>query len=41
MVCFDFSGAGNSEGEYVSLGAKEINDFESVFNYLESLNRFE
>jgi pimeloyl-ACP methyl ester carboxylesterase len=34
-ICsFDFSGAGNSEGDYVTLGFKEKDDIKSVVNFL-------
>ena len=34
MCCFDFSGCGNAEGEYVSLGVHEQDDLEAVLAYL-------
>jgi alpha/beta superfamily hydrolase len=30
VFCFDFSGAGNSEGEYISLGYYESSDIRTV-----------
>jgi len=38
VVCFDFSGSGNSEGEYVSLGFYEQDDLATVVEYLRSNN---
>ena len=34
MCSFDFSGTGNSEGEYVSLGHREQFDVLSIIRYL-------
>ena len=34
LCCFDFSGCGNSEGEYVTLGHKEKDDLQAVIEYL-------
>lgn len=34
LCTFDFSGCGNAEGEYVSLGYHEQDDLEEVINYL-------
>ena len=34
LCCFDFSGCGNAEGEYVSLGVHEQEDLEAVLGYL-------
>jgi len=34
MFCFDFSGCGLSEGEYISLGWYERDDVEAVIDYL-------
>ena len=34
LCTFDFSGCGNAEGEYVSLGYYEQDDLEEVVNYL-------
>jgi pimeloyl-ACP methyl ester carboxylesterase len=34
LCTFDFSGCGNSEGEYVTLGHKEKDDLQSVIEYL-------
>ena len=36
LLTFDFSGCGNSEGEWVTLGWKEKDDLHSVLQYLES-----
>lgn len=36
-VCsFDFSGCGNSEGEYVTLGWKEVHDLHAVLTFLKT-----
>ncbi len=35
LFSFDFSGCGNSEGEWVTLGWKEKNDLTAVIQYLE------
>lgn len=37
LFSFDFSGCGNSEGEWVTLGWKEQKDLEAVINYLKGL----
>jgi alpha/beta superfamily hydrolase len=37
FCCFDFSGSGVSEGEYVSLGVFETEDTLCVIKYLKSL----
>lgn len=37
LFAFDFSGCGNSEGEWVTLGYKEKDDLDTVVNYLHSL----
>jgi len=37
LFSFDFSGCGNSEGEWVTLGWKEQKDLESVIAYLNNL----
>jgi dienelactone hydrolase len=34
VVCFDFSGSGNSDGEFVTLGYYEKDDLEAVVEYL-------
>ena len=34
LVAFDFSGCGNSEGEWVTLGWKEKHDLKAVIDYL-------
>ncbi len=34
LCTFDFSGCGNAEGEYISLGYYEQDDLEEVINYL-------
>jgi len=34
FCAFDFSGCGNSEGQWVTLGYKERNDLKSVVDYL-------
>ena len=36
LFAFDFSGCGNSEGDWVTLGWKEKEDLHSVLQYLES-----
>ena len=36
VFCFDFAGCGYSEGEYISLGWYELNDVETVVEYLKS-----
>lgn len=37
LFTFDFSGCGNSEGEWVTLGWKEKQDLETVIGYLQGL----
>mmetsp|Transcript_423 Transcript_423/g.271 ORF Transcript_423/g.271 Transcript_423/m.271 type:complete len:88 (-) Transcript_423:404-667(-) len=37
LFTFDFSGCGNSEGDFVTLGWKEPADLLAVCNYLEAL----
>ena len=37
LFTFDFSGCGNSEGEWVTLGWKEVHDLEMVVEYLQGL----
>ena len=34
LITFDFSGCGNSEGEWVTLGWKETEDLLAVINFL-------
>lgn len=34
LFCFDFSGSGLSEGEYVTLGYNESSDLECVIDHL-------
>lgn len=34
LCCFDFSGCGNSEGDYVTLGFKEKDDLKSIIEFL-------
>jgi pimeloyl-ACP methyl ester carboxylesterase len=37
VFAFDFSGCGQSEGEWVTLGWKETKDLQAVINHLQSL----
>ena len=37
VFCFDFAGSGLSDGEYVTLGAREHKDIECVVQYLRTL----
>ena len=37
LVSFDFSGCGNSQGDWVTLGWKEVHDLKAVLAYLHSL----
>jgi alpha/beta superfamily hydrolase len=37
LFAFDFSGCGNSEGDWVTLGWKERHDLAAVIDYLKSL----
>jgi len=37
LFTFDFSGCGNSEGEWISLGWNERDDLDVVIKYLKSL----
>ena len=37
LFAFDFSGCGNSEGEWVTLGWKEQHDLKAVVTYLQAL----
>jgi predicted alpha/beta-fold hydrolase len=39
LCCFDFSGCGNSEGAWVTLGYKEKDDLKSVIEYLYEYKR--
>ena len=34
LFCFDFTGCGKSDGEYITLGVKEVEDVELFVNYL-------
>ena len=34
LCCFDFSGCGNSEGEYVTFGHKEKNDLKQIIAHI-------
>ena len=34
LMTFDFSGCGNSRGEWVTLGWKEVDDLTAVLNWL-------
>lgn len=34
LLCFDFSGCGQSEGEYISLGIHETKDLETIVSYI-------
>ena len=34
LCCFDFSGCGNSEGDWVTLGHKEKDDLKSIIEYI-------
>ena len=36
VLCFDFSGCGNSEGDFISLGLLEQDDVESAIAYLKA-----
>jgi len=40
VCCFDFSGCGMSEGEYITLGFKERDDLEDVYNYITGWKHF-
>lgn len=35
LLAFDFSGCGNSEGDWVTLGHKEVDDLKAVLNHLQ------
>lgn len=37
LVCFDFSGCGISEGDFVTLGWKERYDLQSVLAYIKTV----
>lgn len=39
MLCFDFSGSGKSDGEYISLGWYERDDVECIVNWLRESNQ--
>ena len=39
LCVFDFTGCGNSEGEYISLGYNEWKDVEEVYNYLQGKDK--
>jgi pimeloyl-ACP methyl ester carboxylesterase len=39
LFSFDFSGCGNSEGQYVTLGWKEKDDLHAVLQYLKDQGR--
>jgi len=39
VMCFDFSGSGLSDGEYISLGYYERDDLAAVIDYLRESNR--
>ena len=39
FVSFDFSGCGNSDGEFVSLGWKERDDLDCILEYLKKEQR--
>ena len=39
LCSFDFSGCGNSEGDWVTLGYKEKRDLQAVINYLTNYKR--
>ena len=36
VCCFDFSGCGMSEGDYISLGYHEQQDLQTVIDYLKA-----
>ena len=36
LFCFDFSGSGKSEGDYVTLGVNESEDLLSVINFIKT-----
>ena len=38
LFTFDFTGCGNSEGEWVTLGWKEIGDVKAVIDHLNKLD---
>ena len=40
VVGFDFSGCGQSEGKYVTLGIKERHDIRNILQYLQSQYNF-
>ena len=39
VFCFDFSGSGQSDGQYISLGYFEKDDLEIVIDYLRESNK--
>jgi len=39
LFCFDFSGSGLSEGEYVTLGVNESHDLECVIEHLQDTGK--
>ena len=39
LMTFDFSGCGNSQGQWVTLGWKEVHDLAAVLNYLAQRGR--
>mmetsp|Transcript_66257 Transcript_66257/g.91726 ORF Transcript_66257/g.91726 Transcript_66257/m.91726 type:complete len:90 (-) Transcript_66257:455-724(-) len=39
LFCFDFSGCGNSQGDWVTLGYKERDDLEAVLTHLKEGGR--
>jgi len=39
VFCFDFTGCGHSEGDYISLGWYERSDVETIIEYLRSTNK--
>ena len=39
LCTFDFTGCGNAEGEYISLGYHEWKDVEEVYKYLRTLDK--
>ena len=41
LCCFDASGSGNSDGEYISLGYFERNDLNSVINFIRKEKKVE
>ena len=39
LLAFDFSGCGNSEGDYVTLGWKEVDDLHAILQHLASAGK--